>query len=78
MVIHHRPRNEAFVFLKKKEGGERKKKSHIDLLELESMDKKETKSPAKSKLENKSLRQKLGHPAGLPKLKFKRFFPGKS
>ena len=42
------------------------------------MNKKETKSPAKSKLENKSLRQKLGYPAGLPKSKFKRFGPGKS
>ena len=42
------------------------------------MNEKETKSPAKSELENKSLRQKLGHPAGLPKLKFKRFCPGKS
>ena len=33
---------------------------------MENTNKKETKIPAKSKLENKSLRQKLGHPAGLP------------
>ena len=32
---------------------------------MEIMNKKETKIPANLKLENKSLRQKLGYPAGL-------------
>ena len=36
------------------------------------MNKKETKIPAKSKLENKSLRKKLGHPAGLPKFEIQK------
>ena len=40
-------------------------------------DKKETKIPAKSKLENKSLRQKLGHPAGLPNQNSKEFVQAK-
>ena len=47
------------------------------MFEVESMNKKETKSPAKSKLENKSLRQKLGHPAGLPNQNSKEFVQAK-
>ena len=37
-----------------------------NLFERKNMNNEETKSPAKSKLGNKSLRQKLGHPVGLP------------
>ena len=39
---------------------------------MEIMNKKETKGPAKSKLANKSLRQKLAHPAGLPKMEIQK------
>ena len=55
------------LFSSKKRERKKKFKSHIDLFKMESINKKETKSPAKSKLENKSLRKKLGRPAGLKK-----------
>ena len=63
MVIPRRPKNETVTFLQKKKF---KDLGSHDLFKREIMNKKETKIPAKSKLENKSLRQKLGHPAGLP------------
>ena len=44
---------------------------------MENTNKKETKIPAKSRLENKSLRQKLGHPAGLPNRNSKEFVQAK-
>ena len=44
------------------------------MFKVGNMNKKETKSPIKSKLENKSLRQKLGHPAGLPKMEIQEIF----
>ena len=47
------------------------------MLRMEMMNKKETKILAKSKLENKSLRQKLGHPARLPNRNSKEFVQAK-
>ena len=45
---------------------------------MENANKKETKIPAKSKLKNKSLRQKLGYPAGLPNQSSKEFIQTKA
>ena len=45
---------------------------------MENTNKKETKIPAKSKLENKSLRKKLGHPAGLPNRNSKEYVQAKA
>ena len=44
---------------------------------MENMNKKETNGPAKSKLENKSLRQKLGYPVVLPNQNSKEFVQAK-
>ena len=48
-----------------------------DLFKMENTNKKETKIPAESKHENKSLRKKLGHPAGLPNQNSKEFIQEK-
>ena len=45
---------------------------------MKNMNKKETKISAKSKLENKSLRQKMGHPAGLPNRNSKEYVQAKA